>query len=46
MVVDSIAARDYPMVQGAVMSFAAMFVGLNLLADAMYVFLDPRIRYA
>ena len=46
MVVDAIAARDYPLVQGAVLLFAAMFVALNLLADILYVLLDPRIRYA
>ena len=46
MVVDAIAARDYPLVQGAVLLFATMFVTLNLLADIVYVWLDPRIRYA
>jgi peptide/nickel transport system permease protein len=46
MVVDAIAARDYVLVQGAVLLFATVFVVLNLLADVVYVALDPRIRYA
>jgi peptide/nickel transport system permease protein len=37
--------RDYPVVQGAVMLFAATFVVTNLLVDLVYTYLDPRIRY-
>jgi peptide/nickel transport system permease protein len=37
--------RDYPVVQGAVMLFAATFVVTNLLVDLAYTYLDPRIRY-
>jgi peptide/nickel transport system permease protein len=37
--------RDYPVVQGAVMVFAATFVLVNLLVDLLYTYLDPRIRY-
>jgi peptide/nickel transport system permease protein len=37
--------RDYPVVQGAVMLFAATFVLTNLLVDLVYAYLDPRIRY-
>jgi peptide/nickel transport system permease protein len=37
--------RDYPVVQGAVMLFAATFVITNLLVDLTYLYLDPRIRY-
>lgn len=45
MVVDAIAARDYLLVQGAVLLFALVFALLNLMADVVYAFLDPRIRY-
>jgi peptide/nickel transport system permease protein len=37
--------RDYPVVQGTVMVFAAAFVFVNLLVDLLYTYLDPRIRY-
>jgi peptide/nickel transport system permease protein len=37
--------RDYPVVQGTVMLFAATFVLINLFVDLLYTYLDPRIRY-
>jgi peptide/nickel transport system permease protein len=37
--------RDYPVVQGTVMVFAATFVLVNLAVDLVYTYLDPRIRY-
>jgi peptide/nickel transport system permease protein len=43
--VESIFARDYPMVQGIVLVFSAMFIGTNLLVDLSYVLIDPRIHY-
>ncbi|MCL4554777.1 MAG: ABC transporter permease [Actinobacteria bacterium] len=43
--VQAILARDYPMVQGAVLLIALGFVLVNLIIDVTYVFLDPRIRY-
>jgi peptide/nickel transport system permease protein len=45
LLVDAILARDYPVVQGAVMVLAVSFVLINLLVDLMYAFLDPRISY-
>jgi peptide/nickel transport system permease protein len=36
---------DYPVVQSVNLIVAAMVVGLNLLVDLSYAFLDPRIRY-
>ena len=45
MVVDAIFARDYPLVQGAVLVIALVFVVVNLLVDLSYAYLDPRIRY-
>jgi peptide/nickel transport system permease protein len=43
--VDSILARDYPVVQGAVLVLAFSFVLINLVVDLIYAFLDPRISY-
>ncbi len=43
---DSIVALDFPVIQAIVLFYGAMFVGANLLSDILYVWLDPRIRYA
>jgi peptide/nickel transport system permease protein len=45
LIVQSIGRRDYPLIQGAVMTIAGIYVLVNLLVDILYVFLDPRIRY-
>ncbi len=44
LVVDSIFGRDYPVVQGVVLTIAVMVVVVNLTVDVLYTFLDPRIR--
>ena len=46
MVVDAVFNRDYPVVQGVVLVTACAFVGLNLVADALYVLANPRLRRA
>jgi peptide/nickel transport system permease protein len=45
LLLDAIAMRDYPVVQGAVIFTAVMFMLANLLVDLLYGWLDPRIRY-
>jgi len=45
LIVDSIFARDFPVVQGAVLILAISFIAVNLAVDLMYARLDPRIRY-
>lgn len=44
MLVDSIATRDYPVVQGVVLLASLLFVLVNLLVDVLSARLDPRIR--
>ena len=46
LLVDSIAARDFPMVQGVVLVTAMVVVASSLVVDLLYGFLDPRIRHA
>lgn len=46
LLVESIFARDYPMVQGIVLVFSGLFILTNLLVDLSYVLIDPRIHYA
>ncbi len=41
----AILARDYPIVQAAVLVSATIYVFVNLLVDISYAYLDPRIRY-
>ena len=45
LTVDAVLKRDYPIVQGLILVFAATKVLVNLLIDLSYAFLDPRIRY-
>jgi peptide/nickel transport system permease protein len=42
---ESIQARDYPIVQGATLFIATIFVMVNLLTDVLYAAVDPRIKY-
>ena len=44
LLVDSIFARDYPVVQGALLLVTAIYVGMNLLVDLFYPVFDPRVR--
>ncbi len=46
LVVDAITRRDYPIIQGVMIIFAAVYVLINLVIDILYSFIDPRIRYA
>ena len=41
----AVQARDFPVVQGGVLLLATVFLLVNLTADLMYAWLDPRIRY-
>ncbi|MCL7714832.1 ABC transporter permease [Stenotrophomonas mori] len=45
LTVDAVLARDFPVVQGLVIFFSALYVGINLVVDLLYMALDPRIRY-
>lgn len=42
---DAISRRDYPIVQGLILLFAASYAAINLLVDLSYPLFDPRIRY-
>ncbi len=45
LVVQSVARRDFPVIQGAILIIAAIYVLANLLVDVLYVYIDPRVRY-
>ena len=44
LLVDAIAARDYPLVQSTTLVFAILVIAVNLLTDVIYTLLDPRVR--
>ncbi|MFC4456137.1 ABC transporter permease [Deinococcus sonorensis] len=45
LTINAITQRDLPMIQGAVLVFAALFVLVVLLTDVLYTWIDPRISY-
>lgn len=46
LLVDSILARDYPVVQASVLLIATTFIVVNLVVDLFYGVIDPRLRHA
>jgi peptide/nickel transport system permease protein len=46
LVVDAVYNRDYPVIQGVVLTTALLYVLLNLATDLLYVFINPRLRTA
>jgi len=46
LLLNSVNARDYTMLQGITVIFAATFVIINLVTDLLYVAIDPRLRHS
>lgn len=46
LAVDAIFARDFPLVQGTVLTVAVIFVLMNLVVDTLYGLIDPRVSYS
>ena len=46
LIVDAVFNRDYAVVQGVVLCTAIGFIFMNLLADVLYVLVNPRLRHA
>jgi len=46
LMITAISARDYPLVEGCVLTFAFTYVLVNMLTDLLYGLIDPRIRLA
>jgi peptide/nickel transport system permease protein len=44
LLIEAIAARDYPLVQSTTLVFAILVISVNLLTDLVYTFLDPRVH--
>jgi peptide/nickel transport system permease protein len=45
LVVSAVLRRDYPVIQGALLVIAAIYVLINLVIDLLYLLADPRVRY-
>ena len=45
LTIDAVLRRDYPIIQGVILVFSAVYVIVNLFIDVLYTVLDPRIRY-
>jgi ABC-type dipeptide/oligopeptide/nickel transport system permease component len=45
ILVEGVLARDFPLVQAIVIMVAVLVLGINLLVDITYAYIDPRIRY-
>jgi peptide/nickel transport system permease protein len=45
LVIQAVGARDFPLLQGCVMTIAAGYMIVNLLTDLVYAFIDPRLRH-
>lgn len=46
LLIQSIDARDYPVIQALMLVFAIQFLVINLLVDVVYAVIDPRVSYA
>ena len=46
LMVQALNQRDYPIVSGVNLFFATVVIGINLMIDLIYPYLDPRIRYS
>jgi peptide/nickel transport system permease protein len=46
LVIEAVDSRDYPIVQAVVLFLSAMYIGVNLLVDILYAYLNPKIRYS
>lgn len=45
LVVEAVQRRDYPVIQGGILALTVTYLGVNLLADLVYAWVDPQIRY-
>ncbi len=45
LMMNGITARDFPLVQGAILLVATSYVVVNLVVDVLYAYVDPRIHY-
>jgi ABC-type dipeptide/oligopeptide/nickel transport system permease component len=45
MAIDAVINRDFPLIQGLILTFAVLFIAINLVVDLVVALLDPRLRH-
>ena len=45
LLIQAISTRDYPLIQGCILVILLIYVGINLVVDVLYAYIDPRIDY-
>jgi peptide/nickel transport system permease protein len=45
LLIQAISTRDYPLIQGCILFVLVVYVGMNVLVDVLYAYIDPRIDY-
>jgi ABC-type dipeptide/oligopeptide/nickel transport system permease component len=45
LAIQAVQERDFPVIQGTTLVFAASFIVVTLIVDLLYAVIDPRIRY-
>ncbi len=45
LMINGVASQDYPIVQGVLLILGLVVIGVNLLVDILYTYIDPRVRY-
>jgi peptide/nickel transport system permease protein len=46
LLITAISTRDYPLIQGCILVILVLYVGINVMVDVLYAYIDPRIEYA
>jgi len=46
MAIEAVINRDLPLIQGLVLVFAVIFIGINIAVDLLVALFNPRLRYA
>ena len=46
LLIQAIASRDYPLIQGCILFILVIYMTINVLVDVLYAYIDPRIEYA
>jgi peptide/nickel transport system permease protein len=46
LLIQAISTRDYPLIQGCILVILVIYVGINVMVDVLYAYIDPRIEYA